>query len=300
VAQGSSGLVDGDLARRWRDEGWCVIEHAVPQGDLAAAQDALSRLFPSARQMESKSEGTDRWRTWDAAWPEFPFHSARLNRLALHDAVLDIAERLLETRDPRLYLGLVTAKYAGQSSGFNQLLHADYPNHTLVVPRRDPGYQQVELLVYLSDVSASNGATRFVSRRLTADVPVEQHTLDLDDYASVYAQVQGASAPAGTIVAYRPDVYHQSVDAVAPDCARFLMHLSFKPAGLEWANYQSWAFKGFMPEWHKFVNGAHPRQLCALGFPAPGHPYWTSETLDGVAARYPGLDMDPWRRATPT
>jgi hypothetical protein len=37
------------------------------------------------------------------------------------------------------------------------------------------------------------------------------------------------------------------------------------------------------------------RQLVALGFPEPGHPYWTEETLQGVAARYPRLDMTPWR-----
>ena len=41
----------------------------------------------------------------------------------------------------------------------------------------------------------------------------------------------------------------------------------------------------------------HPRQLTALGFPKPGDPYWTAETLAGVAARYPSLDMTPWQAA---
>jgi hypothetical protein len=39
------------------------------------------------------------------------------------------------------------------------------------------------------------------------------------------------------------------------------------------------------------------QQLTVLGFPEPGHPYWTEETLRGVAARYPLLDMTPWRQA---
>jgi hypothetical protein len=34
-----------------------------------------------------------------------------------------------------------------------------------------------------------------------------------------------------------------------------------------------------------------------LGFPPPGHPYWTAQTLAGVAARYPMLDLSPWRDA---
>jgi hypothetical protein len=34
-----------------------------------------------------------------------------------------------------------------------------------------------------------------------------------------------------------------------------------------------------------------------LGFPEPGHRYWNEETLQGVARRYPLLDMTPWRQA---
>ena len=40
------------------------------------------------------------------------------------------------------------------------------------------------------------------------------------------------------------------------------------------------------------------RQPCAtssLRVSSPGHPYWTPETLEGVASRYPGLDVRLWR-----
>jgi len=50
-------------------------------------------------------------------------------------------------------------------------------------------------------------------------------------------------------------------------------------------------------EWHNFVQQATARQLTALGFPAPGHPFWTEQTLAGVASRYPGLDLGPWKAA---
>ena len=75
----------------------------------------------------------------DAPWPEFPFHSSRLNALVLHDHVVDLAEGFLGTADLACYMGIVTAKYAHQASGYNQLLHADYPNHMLVVPRARGG-----------------------------------------------------------------------------------------------------------------------------------------------------------------
>jgi hypothetical protein len=49
--------------------------------------------------------------------------------------------------------------------------------------------------------------------------------------------------------------------------------------------------------WHRFMRHATLRQLLARGFPKPGDPSWTPETLAGVAARYPALDMSPWRDA---
>jgi len=288
-----------ELKDAWDNDGWCVIEGAIPESDLAPAQQALTRLFPTAEQMDTglDDEQTRRWRDWDAAWPEFPFHSRSLNALVVHDVMLDLAEELLGTDDIRLYLALVTAKYANQASGYNQLLHTDYPNHTVVVPRRDAGYQHLETFLYLNDVSAETGATRIVSRRKTAHIPVERHTLGYAEYADLYDDPADASGPAGSIVAYRPDVYHRSVDVSRPGSSRFMLHLAYRPATTPWVGYHAWPIKGFSLEWSRFVQGATPRQLATVGFPKPGDPYWTDETVLGVGARYPGLDMTPWREA---
>jgi hypothetical protein len=293
---GASGL-SPNLIEQWRRDGWCLYEGAIPPADLAAAQSALALLFPSAEEMDAggDDERTAPWRTWDAAWPEFPFRSSRLNKLVVHDTLIDLATELLGTEDVRLYLALLSAKYAHQSSGYNRLLHTDYPNHSLVVPRRDVGYQHLETFIYLNDVSTRNGATRLVSRTKTDTIPVEQHTLNLADYGHLYDDPGEAAGPAGSVVAYRPDVYHRSVDFEEPGQARFMLHVAYKPAGLDFVGYQAWPIKGFSPEWQKFVGQASVRQLTVLGFPRPGDPYWTEETLSGVAARYPGLDMSPWR-----
>jgi hypothetical protein len=294
------GFLTMELASRWKSVGWCVIEGAFVGAELAEAQDACRSLFPTAAEMDSgvDDERTAPWRTSDAPWPEFPFDSKALNHLVVHDALIDMAEELLGTKDVRLYQGTLTAKYAKQSSGFNQLLHTDYPNHTILVPRPDPGYQQLETYIYLSDVSTKNGATRFVSRDLTAEIPVERHTLRLDDYAHLYDDPGEGTGPAGSVVAYRPDVYHRSVDRTESGVSRFMLHVAYRAAGADWAGYQAWPFKGLTPAWHNFVQGAGVRQLAAVGFPKPGHPYWTEETLAGVQARYPGLDMSPWRAAS--
>jgi len=294
----SSPLLTPDMQAQWESEGWCVVPGAIPPDALAGAQDAVHRYFPTPAEMaERGGAGSGQWHTWDAPWPEFPFHSARLNALVLHDNVIDIAEELLGSPELTCYMGIVTAKYAHQSSGYNQLLHTDYPNHMLVVPRHERGYQQVEFFVYLTDVTAEDGATRFVSWQRTKDIPVERHTLNLVDYADLYDDAAVAAAPAGSLVAYRPDVYHRSVDHTDPARYRVMIHVSFHHRGAVWGGYQAWPFRGFSFELAKYVRGATPRQLALLGVPEPGHPYWNEETVAGVGARYPGLDMSPWREA---
>jgi Phytanoyl-CoA dioxygenase (PhyH) len=292
-------VVTPEQRRSWETDGWCVLPRAIPTEALTPAQGALAKLFPSAEEMSLAGTGGDheRWRTWDAAWPEFPFRSRSLNGLVVGDVMIDLAEELLGTDDVRMYLAIVSAKYAGQPSDYNQLLHTDFPNHTLTVPRPEAGYHQVETFVYLNDVGPDNGATRFVSRTRTHSIPVEQHTLDVGAFAELYDDPTDASAPAGSIIVYRPDVYHRSSDFTDPTQARFMLHVAYRPATAEWGGYQAWPFKGFSIEWHNFVQGATPRQLKVLGFPPPGHAFWTDETLDGVAGRYPGLDLTPWRAA---
>jgi hypothetical protein len=281
-------------------DGWCVIERALAPDDLAAAQNALARLFPTADGMADPANAGDRARwgtTWDAAWPEFPFLSRTLSRLVVGDLLVGLATTLLGTRDVRMYLAMATAKYAGQPSDYNRLLHADFPNQTLTVPRAEDGYQQMETFVYLNDVDSGNGATHFLPRRYTRDVPVEEHTLNLQDHGALYDLDVEAAAPAGSVVVYRPDVYHRSVDFDDPTRARFMLHVSYRPASMEWGGYQAWPIKGFSPEWHRFVADASPRQLEVLGFPPPGHLFWTADTLAGVGRRYPGLDLTPWAEA---
>ena len=284
----------------WDEDGWCVVPSAIPPDDLRAAQRAIAHLFPTAEEMDSGvvNERTEPWRsTFDAKWPEFPYRSRTLSRLPFHDVVLELATSFLGSDDLRLYMSVITAKYANQSSGYNQLFHADFPNHSLLVPQPDERYPQLELFIYLTDVSAANGATRFLSRRETKGIPIERHTLSYAEYPEFYDEPGEASAPAGSIVAYQPDVFHRSVDVSGPGACRVMMHASYRLAAAEWGQYQAWAFHGFSPDWHNFVQASGPRELALLGVPQPGHPYWTEESITRVNARYPGLDMTPWRAA---
>jgi hypothetical protein len=284
---------------QWENEGWCVLERYLPAEAVEAAQNCLHREFPSAADFADDREPARNvpFRTDShSVMPRFPFEDAAFNDLVLHDRLIDLAEDFLGLSVLRLYQAALSAKYSGGAESDEQLLHADYGNHTLVVPRSDIGYQHLELFVYLSDVTP-DAATRMVSRRLTGHIPIERTYLSLSDYGDLYDAEVPAAGAAGSVLAYRPDVYHRGVRMSAPRSARFMLHVSFKPADTDWLGSQAWPGAAEGMAWHRFANAATVRQLSALGFPPPGHPYWNEATLVGVAARYPGLDLKPWRSA---
>ena len=131
----------------------------------------------------------------------------------------------------------------------------------------------------------------------TAGIPVERTYLSVDEYADLYAAEVPAAGPAGSVLAYRPDVYHRGVAITEPGTARFMLHVSFKPPATDWLGFQSWPEAAEQLAWHQVVARSSFRGLLALGFPPPGHPYWTERTLVGVGARDPTIDLEPWRKA---
>jgi ectoine hydroxylase-related dioxygenase (phytanoyl-CoA dioxygenase family) len=296
-------MAPAEYRRHWHEAGWCVVEGVIPAGDLAAAQNALTDFFPTATEFaDSADPERNAQFLSERAAPrlQFPFDSPALNRVVLHDALIDIAETLLETTDLRMYQAGMVAKYSDAAPDYEQLLHADYANHTLVVPRPDIGYQHLETFVYLSDVTPQTGATRIVAREYTEGIPIERTYLHFEEYADVYAHEEPASGPAGSVLVYRPDVFHRGVAMQLPRAARFVANVAFKPAGTDWIGYHAFPARAEDMAWHRFMREATLRQLTVLGFPAPGDPYWTAETLAGVAARYPSLDLTPWGAGVPS
>jgi hypothetical protein len=293
-------MLNAQEKSQWEEEGWSLVLGIFSDDEIAAAQGALPDLFPTAEDF-TNDVNPERNRPFHvdshSAMPAFPFESSALNHLVLHDNIIAMAREFLGLTDIRLYQGMLSAKYSLGALDDEQLLHVDYGNHTLVVPRPEVGYQHLELFIYLSDVTPERAATRMVSRRLTTEIPTERTYLSTADYAHLYGAEVPASGPAGSILAYRPDVYHRGVRMTEPGVARFMLHVSFKPVATDWLGSQAWPGAAESLAWHRFMQGPTVEQLTILGFPEPGHPYWTGETLRGVAARYPLLDMKPWRQA---
>lgn len=309
-----------DIAHFQR-HGWVLIERLLRADEIEAAYPGLFQLYPTPEAFHAgddersapyrqgaelrANQGADpRFRPLQfVGLKEFPFTDQALNLLALHPAIIAVAEDVLGTRDVRLYQAETFAKYTGVTE-YDQPLHVDYTNHVMLPPRRDGRWRQAQMFLYLSDVTLPHGATRIVSRELTRDTPLAELTfpgarVPAERRAEWEAAAVSAVGPRGSLLIYGADVVHRGTEMTLAGGGRFFFNLAYRAAGADWIGGNPWPRKGIAPGWQGLVEACSVRQLEALGFPPPGHDYWDLETLRGAQQRYPGLDLTPWRAALP-
>ena len=138
--------------------------------ELSAAQENLRRYFPSYDELQLTPERFGFiHEDPEHLQVEFPFAGKPLNDVSTHPQIISFAERLLETKDILLSQAAIWAKYAN-TGDFDQGLHLDYQGNTLVVPRDDGDYRQINMILYYSDVTNEMGPTQVVSQEYTRDL----------------------------------------------------------------------------------------------------------------------------------
>jgi hypothetical protein len=300
------------LRESWQRDGFVVVPAYLTLDEVTPARSELEMLFPATDDFHSNvdADRNARFRDEYGGITSFPFPSTELNLLAVHARLIELAEGLLETERLRVYSVEAWAKYTG-AADYEQSHHRDYLNHSLLVPALGQPARQVEVFVYLCDVPLELGPPHFVSRQSTEAMPAIPNWYPRSDGCSdpehptwisttgrpdLYDVEVGASGAAGTVVAYRIETFHRGTALVLPRAARYTIHVSFRTADADWITRRAWTDTANRGDWLNFVSAASPRQLELFGFPPPGHPYWTDETITGMAQRYPGLDLAPWRR----
>ena len=287
-----------EAAAAWRRDGFVVLPGYLAGPELAAAQRDLAVVYPSAEEYHAApAEGRNRAYTGDefGGVIPFPFATVALSRLVVHDKLMALAEAVFTTADIRIYAAELWAKYSGAAS-YEQEHHRDYLNHTPLVPAADDvRWRGLEMFIWLSDVPEDHGPTHIVPLPVTAGVPALPHGYLRSQRPEFYDRERSGAGSAGTVVAYSTDTFHRGTEITAPRSARFSAHTSYKHADNHWTSRHSWGDRSFYPDWNPFAEQATARQLQLFGFPPPGHPYWTPQTLRDLAVRYPGLDTSSWQ-----
>jgi ectoine hydroxylase-related dioxygenase (phytanoyl-CoA dioxygenase family) len=307
-------ITDEHLAH-WREHGYVLVEDFLTDAEIEAARANLARYVPTWREFADAPERYPRIRSSSMVKAEFPFLDRALNEITTHPEITSAIERILGTSAIHLTQSIFWVKYA-RTHDYSQELHLDYQNNTLTFPSDDPRFQQLPMIVYYEDVSEEDGPTYVVSRKhtdhLVFDVPHARDpekgelaefekfnfpSLNRIEDASVYEHEIALTPKAGSLMLFSMATFHRGSAMRAVSGRRLSHHVVYRRAGNEWMGWLAWPRRGADPEMREFIQVATPHQLKLIGFPEPGHPFWTEDTLAGVALRYPRMDLGPYRAA---
>lgn len=293
-------LVQESDLEHWHEHGYVLVERFLAPEEIDAARQNLHQYLPDWDEYDARrplyanlgnhaASGAMGW-----VRHEFPYAGDALNRVAVHPFLVEFAERLLGRRDIALSHGAIVGKYAGKGD-YDQELHMDFSNNTLAYPVRRPEYSDIPMIVYYTDVEADLGPTYVVSAQLTRDLPPRgQRFYPRAEFPELYEAERPATVPAGSALIYSMRTLHRGSAMLASAGLRFTQFVAFHTAGPRWLGSTSFQRNGGSAEMDHFLTTANPRERELVGFPAPGDPYWDEESLAGVAARYPAMDMTPY------
>src|SRR4029453_13994383 len=179
--------------------GYAIVPAFLPSDEVAAARQNLLQYFPTAEELVATPQRYGSiLEDPEHLQIEFPFAGDALNDVSTHPEIVSFVERLLGTRDVMLSQAAIWAKYAG-TGDFEQGLHLDYQGNTLVVPRDDGDYRQINMILYYADVGADLGPTYVVSQEKTRDLPLWPTHRTRKKDAKLYENERPVLAKAGDL-----------------------------------------------------------------------------------------------------
>ena len=281
----------------WRRHGYVIVP-LLSEDEVSAALADIDAYMPTWDEYVRRP----RWFGQTVASPvrgpgqgaEFPYAGSALNHSTIHPDFVAFAEQVMGTDQIMLSHGQLGGKYAG-TRDFEQQLHRDYGNNTVVVPPPDEAIVAVPMIVYYTDVTVDLSPTYVVSAELTRDFPLTPRFLGREHYPQVYEQEIPVTVPAGSAVIYSMNTFHRGSALRASHGLRFAQNIALKRLDAPWSGQSTFQRLGGTPEMDQFLEHASPRERELVGFPRVGDPYWDGYTLAGVEGRYPGMDLTPYR-----
>ena len=293
--------IDQSDIDHWHRHGYVLIEEFLAPEELKAALENLYQYLPSWQEYSERAplfrnmQGSSGLSAPGWVRYEFPYVGDALNQVALHPFLVGFVERLVGHTNLLMSHGAIVGKYAGRAD-YDQELHEDYTNNTLAFPSSGTTMVDVPMIVYYTDVTEDLGPTYIVSKEHTRHLgPTGARFYSRADHPELYEHEKPATLPAGSVLIYSMRAVHRGSAMRAKEGLRLSQFVAFHTAGYPWLGSHTFQGLGDRPEMRHLVTHATPRQRQLLGFPPPGDPYWAPETLAGVAARYPEMDMSPYK-----
>lgn len=296
----------------WHEHGYVIVDNYLSRDELAAIAESVDTHMPTWQEFEKRplvyadlmgtSDRIKRNSTAAGVRYDFPYDDDRLNHLTFHPYLVAFAERIAGYDDLALSLGHLVGKYAGRGN-FEQELHSDMSNNTLVVPCRSKKFFDIPMITYLTDVTIDLGPTYVVSQKHTDHRGLVEDGIrhkPRAKYPELYEAEKPALVKAGSTIIYSMRTYHRGSAMTAEKGHRFVLFSGFHTANIPWMAPMDQQHRMGTKEMDRFLVNADPRQRQMIGFPPVGHEYWSDpDVVTGVANRYPKMDMRPYGGGPP-
>ena len=306
---------------KFHPDGFLLIPDVI---DPQRVQSALEALEQTAYGMPFKAYLKEYEHHGEAAVTD-GFHGESRGGRTQFPTGVDALDRLIEDDD---YLDMFAQCLGSQDMSYNnahlfirfgptdkrhpehpwQGYHIDHNTNCFLPPSADTyqfGY--VNSAVYLHDVE-SDGAPMHVipgsHRKLVELLPELIRTDNWSGNSTVadLRKIEGFEEPipttakAGSVLFYNSYLVHAAVPFVNKRTHRCFWTLSMaRSDNRSWTRLANpWQY-GEREYLTPFLEKTTPRVRTLLGWPPPGHPYYTEQTVDLLATWFPGMDLMPYR-----
>ena len=260
-----------------RHDGFLIFENFLTDAERRSALDGFHRLYaPSYHQYLADGRVN---RTPNQVL--FPWLHSGLNHVSTHPDIIDVAERVIGTRELRLCEAHLGVKYFGDDVGdgtqAKEWFHADYGNNTLGPIQAPDEFSHLVFFYTFEDV--------------------------IPGMAPILMQPNGKSqshavpmlAPGGSMCIYTNFTIHSASEFVTPGY-RPVEWVAFCRKDRQWDGGRTFTYKSGadFSAMQKFIVEASPRQLELIGFPPVGDALWTKSFINGMKLRYEGFRSEPY------
>ncbi len=309
------------MLEQFQRDGYILVPDVFGAEEMDAALDAMERTFygkPYASWLDDFDQGNigsvgDGFTTKQdevVGRSQFPVGDPALDRLIENERYLDLFEMFLGDLpsycNAHLFMrsGPVDKRYPDQPwSGY----HADHNTNCVLPPSPDAArFSYVNSGVYLHDVTEDGAPMLLVpgSHTRAADVFTEGWSTDNMAGASQVRDIRKAGlkdpVPAvgtrGSALFYSSYLLHSAQPFQNRKKQRAFWTLSMCRSDADrWTRFSNPFMYGEREYMLPFITQTTPRVRSLFGWPEPGHPYYTEQTLDLLANAFPGIDVSPYR-----
>lgn len=303
---------------KWKKEGFIVIKNVLEKDLVEKAKKFMDEKY-NLKNPPPQDFGSVNGEL------QFPSNTI-IDKITLHPKIIQIVEKLLNTREILLTQSDAWSKMGVNSencqSNQDQRMHMDYGNHTFLHPPNFENPEVVAMIVYLSDTKITGGGTayvrktnetnklyekpyinmpgqnkhKFINDKKSAEIYFKETNKDIFNFRKkLYENEEIVMAKPGDILVYRLDVWHRGTP-VKKNQIRHVVNLAYKKKECYWINQwnSGWTKNMYYGKIETIFKNLTPRQREILGIPAPGDKYWNTETIRMLTYRYPGINITPY------